>query len=273
MLIDGIVSNCWQDQLAGGAGLVDLVSEAVVRGYNVIELRQGNLGSFESSDKFIPRTERLTELPEKFPEVRFNIALSVPFLAPLKSEHEELVAAGARAAAAVAGKYQSHLRLVDLKSSFEFDVLVATQNLVRLARSMDKCGVMLSVEHSVQQWGSFLEAFRLARQGLGDAQNCLQLCFDPCNLALFEPAVDLIAALRALSPGEISMVHFKQCSQNAVLPVLAPGDVDFAAVFSALNDINYSGPTLFEVAPSADIWQMLDTSQQFLAEIAGNTSR
>ena len=50
-MIDGIVSNCFRTQLDSGTALEDLLGEASRRGYRAIELRQGCLGEFETTDR------------------------------------------------------------------------------------------------------------------------------------------------------------------------------------------------------------------------------
>ncbi|HIE96301.1 MAG TPA: hypothetical protein EYG03_26340 [Planctomycetes bacterium] len=264
-MIAGLVSNCWQTQLSAGEELEELIAEAERRKLRVIELRQGCLGSFESGDSNIPDVSRLSQLPQLFPSMCFNIAMSVPFLSPLSPASRTLLDAGRRAAVAVAGAGRPHLRLVDLESLFDVKPDLAHDNLVALAQSMAPFDGILSVEHSGQQWHGFLRAFRSARETLGGQQDRLCICFDPCNLRMTEGSIDLASATRSLSLAEVSMIHLKQCRDDIVLTTVSEGGVDWRMIGQILNEMEYRGPALFEVDSKSDVWQRIQASQEYLA--------
>jgi sugar phosphate isomerase/epimerase len=265
-MTNGLVSNCWQHQLSAGVKLDELLTEAVRRKFQVIELRQGSLGEYESGASSLPDDTRLAELSERFPEMSFNIAMSVPFLRSLSSADTMLLNAGRRAALAVAGAGRPHLRLVDLVSPFDVNYELAHRNLVALAQSMESINGMLSIEHSFQEWHGLLHAFRSARTALGERKARLRFCFDPCNLQMADEEIDVAAAARTLSSDEISMVHIKQCRDGSVLPDVSTGGVNWQSVGNALKDVGYCGPSLFELASSADIWGQLENSRRHLEE-------
>ena len=257
----GLVSNCWQALLQAGHDLADCITEAQVRGLTSIELRQTCLGRFEDGDPPRPLAESLTELPQRFPQMRFNIAINVPFLNSSTFSDNRVLQAGIAAAQSVAGSDRPHLRLVDLET------IVPTSDgreIAALAGTMRDCGGLLSVEQSRQSWESFRTVFDAARERLGQDSNALQLCYDPVNLLNGDPDEDPIAITGSLQAGEISMVHIKQRRDGAVLPGVDRGDVEWTAVLNALNTSGYRGPFLYEVAPTEAIWHEIENATAYL---------
>jgi sugar phosphate isomerase/epimerase len=267
LMATGLVSNCCQVQLSSGHALDEVIAEAERRELRVVELRQGCLGTYESGDAGIPDAHRLSELPNRFPRMSFNIAMSVPFLSSIGSVSASMLESGRRAAVAVAGSGQPHLRLVDLESPFDINYELAQRNLVALARSMETIDGLLSIEHSFQQWSGLLHAFRSARSSLDSQKKRLRLCFDPCNLQMAEPGIDVAAAVASLLVEEISMVHLKQCRDGSILPNVSDGELNWKIAGKALADIGYCGTSLFEVASSSDVWGQLENSRKYLEKI------
>ncbi|MCH7686148.1 MAG: sugar phosphate isomerase/epimerase [Planctomycetes bacterium] len=271
----GLVSNCWRKQLGEGAPLEDLLGEADKRGYHVIELRQTCLGEFESGDEPLPLAEKMTLLPEKFPGIRFNVAVCVPFLDPQMNATHPVFSAGKWAAAAVAGECPPHLRLVDLltsKEKFERSGLeaVATK-IVELTRSLIEIDGVLSIEHSRQPWKPFRETFSLAREQLGPDADRLRLCYDPCNLLTPGDKVDPSEVTAALDVNELSMVHFKQRRDGKPFPAVADGDIDWPEQLRILNEKHYTGPGLLEIEPHRNIWEYLEGSRAYLKRCGMNS--
>lgn len=258
----GLVSNCWQSQLGAGVDLIDCIADAHARGYRWIELRQTCLGRFEEGDPPRPDAGALAELPRQFPGTGFNIAIDVTFLQAGGLNDNAVIQAGTSAAQAAAGEHRPHLRLVDLatREPDRRQTEAIAHSLVMLAESMRERGGLLSVEQSIQSWGSFREVFDAARQRLGGNGDCLRLCYDPVNLLNGDGAVDPVAVTRSLSAAEMSMVHIKQRRDGAILPCIADGDVDWRDLLSALKSLCYDGPFLYEVAPSPGIWEELEVS-------------
>ena len=276
-MIDGIVSNCWQSQLAAGVSLEDLIAGASRRGYRTIELRQGCLGAFETANRE-PIAERLAEFPSMFPGVRFNVAIEQAFLSPERRIDDAIFAAGKWAAAAVAGETPPHLRLVDLATSnadwASIDVREAVEDAAARIAGLTKVMIgidgVLSLEHARQSWRLFRFVFDAARKHLGRDANRLKICFDPCNLLFADDDTAPVTVTASLAPDEISMVHFKQRADGEIRPTLDSGDVDWNGVCAALIKIGYSGAGLFEIPPTENIWENLETSRDFLKVIGSN---
>jgi len=271
-VILGLVSNCWRRQLAEGAALETLIAEASRRGYRAIELRQTCLGRYETAGDYLPLADALAELPGQFPEIRFNVAVCVPFMNPEPASDDPVRRAGKWAAQAVSGEFPPHLRLVDLMTTgrqLQDAAPAAIGNTIaRLVRSLVEIGGFLSVENSLQPWQPFREAWNCARRQLGSDAARLRLCFDPCNLLLPDDGTDPAGVTASLSADELSMVHFKQRRDGRFLPTVSDGDVDWRAQLAILKQHRYTGPGLFEIEPHKNIWDHLDESRDYLARLA-----
>lgn len=274
-MIDGIVTNCWQSQLSAGETLDELIGEAARRGYRAIELRQGALGEFETNDRE-PIAEALSVLPSNHPGIRFNVAVEQAYLSPQAQIDRELFSAGKWAADAVAGETPPHLRLVDLATtnadweSIEKPAGIeeAAARVVELTRSMIEIDGVLSLEHALQRWEWFRSIFDAARRQLGRDAKRLKICFDPCNLLAAGETVAPRGVAETLSADAISLVHFKQRRAGETTSVLEDGDVDWKSVSGTLKQIGYIGPGLLEIPPSADIWEHLESSREYLHQLA-----
>lgn len=280
-MIAGLVTNCFRHQLDAGESLLDLIAEAERRGYRAIELRQGSLGEFESDDQN-PDAQQLTELPSRFPDVRFNIAVQFPFLSPGVDPHDAVFSAGKWAAQAVSGEAPPHLRLVDLTTTdeqlAEADRFILTENLIRLVAAMAEIDGVLSIENGPQNWPALWEVFDSVRdrgsirrgasvQGrdfVSPDAHRLMLCYDPCNLLMNDANPDPATVTGGLIGDDISLFHFKQRRDGAILPTVCDGDLDWPAQVALLSHINYAGPGLFEVMSSESIWEALDESTTYL---------
>ena len=257
-MIPGLVSNCWKVQLESGEPLEALIETAAERGYRAVELRQTCLGRFESRDGCVPDARALPELPESFPGIQFNLALAFPFLATGPTRDDSLFHAGLDAAAALAGRFAAHLRLVDLETSD--DAMDAAggesvaDSLSALNDRAEQTGVLLSVEHAKQSWTRFRTVFERVRNE-PDAAPTLRLCYDPANLLLQPDAVDPAQVTQALDADELSMVHFKQCTGGVFLDTVCDGDIDWRRQVEGLQGIGFDGPALFEIHSTHEIRQ------------------
>jgi sugar phosphate isomerase/epimerase len=262
-MLTGIVTNCFQRQLDGGASLFELIEEAERRGYRAIELRHGSLGEFADASG-LPDAAKLTVLPERFPDVRFNVAVPCPFLGDGVDPRGAMFSAGKWAADAVAGERPPHLRLVDLTTRDavleQGDAASIAGRLEHLVAAMAEIDGVLSVENGPQRWELFREVFEAARDESGPDAHRLMLCYDPCNLLMNADRRDPAAVTASLSAADVSMLHVKQRKDGVVLPELRAGDLNWAAQVAALREIGYAGPALFEIAPSTAIWEALDAS-------------
>ncbi len=266
-MICGLVSNCWATQLTQNESLESLIARAVESGFEAVELRQGSLGTCEDAQQ-IPGPDPLALLAARFPEIRFNVAISIGFLSTDLSPDDPLFAAASQAAGAVTGTAGPHLRLVDLHTTAEHFAAANTSqvaaNLVRLARALSDRGGRLSVEHSLQPWGPFFDVFTAARAQLGTAADCLQLCFDPCNLLFPGDLIDPLEVTGSLDPQTVSMIHFKQRQGGQVLDRMGSGELDWQALAECIVQQGFDCPGLFEIAPGAHVWSALESSKAYL---------
>ncbi len=258
----GLVSNCWKVQLDSGIGLDSLIAEAVRRGLIVIELRQGSLGDFKAGAECEPQADRLAELARQFPEVRFNLALSLPCLSGELTRADSMFLAGRSTAMALVNGPPPHLRLVDLQTRpeqcCESSVAAATHGLVELTKAMIDVDGILSVEHARQPWPWFDSVMTSARRQLGERRSRLRLCFDPCNLLLTESVEDVAAIVESVPPEDVSMIHVKQRRDGQVKAAVGDGDLNWPRLLQTLRRREHSAPVLFEIAPHIDVWANLE---------------
>lgn len=267
-MIDGVVSNVWQELLRKGEALEDLVRAAEESGLRFVELRQTCLGDYESTD-LVPDAVRLRALREQFPGVTLTLALNVPFLGGDLDSAGDLLTAGVEAAEALAGNGGAHLRLVDLCATGEVEIDAQTvDRLVQLAGRLAEKGGVLALENSLHPWAPLLSLFARVRERLGEREECLCICLDPCNVHVQGERglgeADFPEELRAL---DLSMFHIKQSRQGILLPVVEEGDVDWARQLRRLHEIGFDGPVLLEIAPSADAWDAIERSRDYLARL------
>ncbi|MDA0588420.1 MAG: TIM barrel protein [Planctomycetota bacterium] len=266
----GIVSNCWRVQLDEGASIESLIERGLQLGMRHFELRQGALGDCETEDRF-PISDRLGRLASRFPEATFDLAVEMPVVtgaAPIDVNFEARCLAAAVALASPAYEPRPHLRIVDLAGS-----AVATG--ADRARSLDALSLLdeklrgaselsiLSLEHSIQPWPQFRELFDEARSAID-----LKLCFDPCNLWLFDGGPPVSEIVASIEPEQISMLHVKQRGEDSpgVWPGLEPGALPWPEPIHQLETAGYVGPILFETAPCADVFKQTDANCRQLEE-------
>lgn len=258
----GLVSNCWKVQLESRVALDSLIAEAMRWELTVIELRQGSLGEYETRMQCVPQADRLGELAHRFPEVRFNVALSLPCLGGELTRGDSLFLAGRAAAIALANAQPPHLRLVDLQTRpeqcSESLVEAAARGLVELVEAMIDVGGILSIEHSRQPWLWFESVMDAARRRLGERGSRLQLCFDPCNLLLTERPEDIASIVEAVRPEDVSMIHVKQRRDGQVQPDVGDGDLDWPRLLETLRRRGHFAPVLLEIAPHVEVWANLE---------------
>ncbi len=261
----GVVSNCWQTLLANGQPLEDLIDRAVSDcGFRHVELRQGSLGRFEDSDRR-PATDALADLASRFPEVSFDLAVELTVFAEPVRRDDDRRRRYLEAATALSG----HLRIVDLtpRSGCELTdewLAMAAANLASLASDLPDG--LVSIEHSVQPWSQFWPAFATAR---AEHESTLKLCFDPANLWLTGDGPQAGEITRSLPVESLSMVHLKQRRGDSTLPSFAAGDVDWLSLLEVFVHRDYSGPFLFEIAPSPTVWEELDAGIRTLSSLSG----
>lgn len=259
----GLVSNCWKVQLDSGIELDTLIADAIRRGLTVFELRQGSLGEYETGSPSVPQADRLAVLARRFPDVCFNVALSLPCLGGELTCEDSLFLAGRTAAIALANGQPPHLRLVDLQTRpeqcLESSVKAAVSGLVELTEAMIEVEGILSIEHSRQPWPWFGSVMHAARRRLGERSSRLRLCFDPCNLLLTEQVEEVASIVESVRPEDVSMIHVKQRRDGQVQPDVGDGDLDWLRLLETLCRRCHAGPVLFEIAPHVDVWANLES--------------
>lgn len=260
----GIVSNCWKVQLDSGITLDLLIEEAVRQRLTAIELRQGSLGEYETGAMFVPQADRLSKLALRFPNVRFNVALSLPCLGGALSREDALFLAGRSSAKALSNGQPPHLRLVDLQTRreqcSEETVEVAARGLVGLTEAMIEVDGILSIEHARQPWKWFNSVMNAARWQLDERRTRLRLCFDPCNLLMTERADEVANIVESVEPMDVSMIHIKQRRSGVVQPQVGDGDLDWPKLLETLQRRGHTAPVLLEVAPHVEVWANLENS-------------
>ena len=260
----GLVSNCWKTQLDAGIDLDSLIAQAERCGLSVVELRQTCLGTYEIGPDYAPDAVLLAGLASQFPNVQFNIALSLPCLGGGLSVDNSMFITGINAAVALAGTRVPHLRLVDLQTpsgQFTADTVDrVAQGIAKLMPAILDVGGILSIEHARQPWNWFRSAFSEARLRLGKNAEHLQLCFDPCNLLLTEPIEQVSEIVGSVELSTLSMIHVKQRRDGLIQPDLAEGDLDWPLLIGLLTSRGYQGPILFEIAPHSNVWSHLNSA-------------
>jgi hypothetical protein len=260
----GLVSNCWKTQLDAGSDLESLIDEGCQRGFSVVELRQTCMGRFEQGEIPLPDADAITVLPQRFPGVRFNVAVQVPFLSSDMTILNTVFVVSSWAAQAVAGETPPHLRLVDLTTVGDAEDWAnrdsIAERLAELTRTLIEIDGVLSVEHSRQPWEFFRTVFNSARERLGTDADRLRLCYDPCNLLVPGDDVDPNEVTGSLAAVELSMVHFKQRCDGRTDTRVGDGDIDWKTQAELLAQMNYAGPGLFEVTSSEALWDDLEES-------------
>jgi sugar phosphate isomerase/epimerase len=274
-MISGLVSNCWNWELENGKSLVDLIQEAVERGFTYVELRQYSLGS-EFETEGTPQPAQFQRLGEQFPGVEFDLAIALPFLDASSAWVESpLFQASREACVLLAGDQQPpHLRLVDLSTTEdEANQLSAEsggQVIADMAEKLLEVGGVLSIEHSIQRWTVFRSAFDAARAALsrrGLDNTTLQICFDPCNLLLpTQERPDAEQVTRSLTIDQVSMIHFKQRITGAPSPSVSDGEIDWSSVCTAIAERKLEVPFLLEIPGGEGIWDRVEASQAYLAK-------
>ena len=276
----GIVSNCWQLQIADGTPLEQLVERGLDVGLRWFELRQGSLGDCETPQR-IPIPDRLTALAARFPEAAFSLAVEMPLITGLSQIDDpfaEKCIAAAAGLASASTDASPFLRIVDLTGDtvatgqHRSNSLAAFSQLEAMLQTHSPSAV-ISLEHSIQPWPEFRRFFDDARRVID-----LQLCFDPCNLWLCDSQPSVSEILDSVPVAQIAMLHVKQRSAESpvILPGLTPdgsdsGCVPWPSVIQQLQQSGFPGPVLLETAPCPDSVEQIRSSRIQLADWFGRS--
>lgn len=267
MIVAGIVSNCFQHLLNSGWSLEQILEQARHAGFSRLELRHGALGNAATADgRFQP--DVLHELANRFPELSLTPAVGLPCLTnPLPADAQRLWDSALNAAEALAVTGPRRLRVVDL------DTMVRTTEELQRARSaiaarIADCrrrDIRLSLENARIGWSLF-ESLLTCDSPPGMSDQGIELCFDPCNQAVVEAAVELPELIRRASRYSWSMLHIKQAAGGRVLDRMGPGVLNWDVLWPHLRSVIQPRmiPVYWEIASSPEIWQRLSSAETFL---------
>jgi sugar phosphate isomerase/epimerase len=268
----GVVSNSWTELLPGSS-LLEQCCRAKGSGYGYVELRQRGLGECEErvkgDDRPWPLPNRLAELMEAVPELRFNLAVEAPFLTTPVSAQDPYLQRCVEAALALSIEAPV-LRLVDLSpapSALEDEHAIDElgESVEDLARQLWRRGVRLALENSRQPLRALRAVIRRAALRLPEHAPSPLLCWDPHNQIsqTFLPE-DPVETARTLPVEELFEIHFKQGGPGALEREVGDGPLDWRALLAALRARGYRGPALFEIPAGEDIWERLERSTDYI---------
>ncbi len=269
----GAITNSWGVQIAGD-NLPDLVSDARGRGAEHIELRQTFLADCERGEDagWRPVIANLKALAEGFPDLSFNLAMSMPFLsAGVDAEGDPFQQA--IEGALVVGRDSPHLRLVDPTPQDHVweradQIPDPAMSLADLAGEATSRGVTLSVENSGQSIGALALLVKRCREKLSNADaKLLGLCPDPANQLRRQPGTDALADLGAVPLDMLKIVHIKQARGGTPIPTVDDGDLDCARMTRILESKRYAGPTIFEIPSHEDAFDNLSSSFAYVEKL------
>lgn len=261
----GAVSNCWAAQLPE-TGLEAQCRAALERGFEYVELRQRALAECEErvpgDERPWPLPEQLRRLRSRFPDLGFNLAVELPFLTEPVDPRSAYLDRLAEGALALAGSEGPLLRFVDVSPAPALltadQVERLSESVAALTASLRERGVRTALENSKQPVGTLMEVIRRVSDGPDGAPGPL-LCWDAANqVQQTFVAEDPVETARATPAATLFEFHFKQLRDGVLLPGVGEGDLDWAAILSALAASGFEGPALFEIPPGDDVWKRLD---------------
>jgi sugar phosphate isomerase/epimerase len=279
----GIITNCWQMPLEKGASFDDLAIRFCAKGFNDIEIRDGDylrtssfaglLGTIEETAKNysnerwqricdrIHQRDTWHELVgeddlEHFNKIErfihrtndaiFSLSMSHPWLSePVDLAEDERKIETSIKTAYLLNPSRARLRLVSLEQADPLDRNAAVSNLKRYRKMAEASRVVFTVENAFRPAPLFLE---LARSG------GVQLAYDEANNhhpdgTVFNTAEEFWKIVRI---EELSSIHIKQKDETGLLPCLGEGLVDLRSLLRRLDEGGYRGDLLLEFAPTED---------------------
>jgi sugar phosphate isomerase/epimerase len=271
----GTVSNGWSALLAESS-LAEQCRRAVELGFGYVELRQRALGAGEEQvagdERPWPIPAALAELRAEFPQLGFNLAVEAPFQTTTIAANDAYLQRCAEAAVALGGD-PPVLRLVDISPA---PALLDAEAVDRLGASIAALtqrlwnqGVALALENSRQPVSVVRALIERAAVSLPTETPTPRICWDAHNQLTQRLRVeDPVETARIVGVEELFEFHFKQSHARELLPdVVGEGDIDWHAILQSLHDRGYSGPALFELPPSEDIWDRLQRSTAYVRDL------
>lgn len=295
----GIISNCWALALKNGERFEDLADRFVRNGFAHLEIRDGD---YLRCSPFGGLLTRIEEAMDRYSdtewktictglasdrsgeailksgqadlekEIRSFLSAVTGFQVSYAISHPWLSAADDRPsenrclATAIKVAYllspsKARLRLVAPPQENNFQFEVATANLKRYRSLLPDYSLTYAVEN-----GLGVSAVRISEAARAGG---FVMAYDEANVygndgtALHDPGDFRQGATRE----SLASIHLKQRNRDGNMPRLAPGYVDFKAVFRRAREMNYQGDWLFELTPTSDPLESALQSLAFLSEI------
>ena len=283
----GIVTNIWAEEMANGARFADLMAAFGANGFKDMEVREGDylrnsefgehLQQVESVIAAYTDTEFRTickaiwggtghpapfaafaALAAKASGLTLSYAMSHPWLSqPADPEADTRQIVKAKKLAYLLCPERPRLRLVDLETEGTPDDSVAIANLKRYNALLPEFPMIFAVENARQ---TATLTLKLAVAG------GVKLTYDETNTYGAEgtPINPPQTFWDAVKMSDLTSVHFKQKTEDGVLPAVGDGFVDFRAIGERLKRGGYTGDLLLENAPTSHALQDALQSRAYL---------
>ena len=290
----GIVTNIWTQEIENGARFDELMVEFGANGFKDMEVREGDyLRNSEFGDliqqlesampaytdtefrticdavwagrsyetKHLTLFEETTRFAQKASGLTLSYAMSHPWLSlPNDSETDTQQIVSAKKLAYLLCPARPRLRLVDLDSEGDIDESAAVTNLKRYKALLPDYLMIFAVENARQ---TATLTLKLAVAGGA------KLTYDETNTyradgTTVNPPEEFWGAVKM---EDLTSVHFKQKTEDGVLPEVGDGFVDFRAIAEHLKTRHYTGDLLLENTPTAHSLQDAVRSREYLLSL------
>ena len=290
----GIVTNIWTQEIENGARFDELMVEFGANGFKDMEVREGDyLRNSEFGDliqqlesampaytdtefraicdavwagrsyetKHLTLFEEATRFAQKASGLTLSYAMSHPWLSlPNDSETDTQQIVSAKKLAYLLCPARPRLRLVDLDSEGDIDESAAVTNLKRYKALLPDYPMIFAVENARQTATLTLK--------LAIASGA-KLTYDETNTyradgTTVNPPEEFWGAVKM---EDLTSVHFKQKTEDGVLPEVGDGFVDFRAIAEYLKTRHYTGDLLLENTPTAHSLQDAVRSREYLLSL------
>ena len=287
----GIVTNIWAEEIENGARFDKLMVEFSENGFKDMEVREGDYLRNSEFGELIQRVEAAmpaytdaefrticdavwTEKPyqtehrtlfeavasfaHKASGLTLSYAMSHPWLsAPTDSEADTQQIIKSKKLAYLLCPKRPRLRLVDLDTEGDIDEFAAIANLKHYAALLPDYPMIFAVENARQ---TATLTLKLAVAGGA------KLTYDETNTyradgTTVNPPDEFWSAVKMT---DLTSVHFKQKTEDGVLPEVGDGFVDFRAIAGHLKTQHYTGDLLLENTPTAHSLQDALRSRMYL---------
>ncbi len=287
----GIVTNIWSEEVENGARFDELMVEFGANGFKDMEVREGDYLRNSEFGKLIQQLESVmpaytdaeykticdavwteqpyeTKHPSLFAEVTsfvqkasgltLSYAMSHPWLSsPKDSEADTQQIVRAKKLAYLLCPARPRLRLVDPDTEGDIDESATIANLKHYNTLLPDFPMIFAVENARQ---TATLTLKLAVAGGAE------LTYDETNTyradgTTVNPPDEFWGAVKM---ADLTSVHFKQKTEDGVLPEVGDGFVDFRAIAERLRTQHYTGDLLLENTPTAHSLQDALRSREYL---------